>query len=95
MAASTFADNGLCAGVRQPLDFRSGMRLALMGLVIGLAGTFATTRVIASMLYGVDAHDPVTIAGVAVVLWAVAGLACFLPAWRMTKVDPMEVLRPQ
>ena len=48
-----------------------------------------------SILYGVGAHDPLTIAIVAVVLCAVAGLASFLPAWRITKVDPMEVLRYQ
>ena len=48
-----------------------------------------------SMLYGVGTYDPLTIAVVAAVLSAVAGLACFLPAWRITKADPMEALRYQ
>jgi putative ABC transport system permease protein len=48
-----------------------------------------------SMLYGVGNDDPLTIAVVAAVLCGVAGLACFLPAWRITKVDPMEALRDQ
>ena len=64
-------------------------------LAIGLAGTFAATRVMSSILYGVGADDPLTIAVVAGVLSAVAALACFLPAWRIMKVDPMEVLRHQ
>jgi hypothetical protein len=70
------------------------MRLTLIGLSIGLAGTFAATRVLSSMLYGVGTYDPVTIAVVAVVLSAVAGLACFLPAWRITKADPIETQPP-
>jgi putative ABC transport system permease protein len=47
------------------------------------------------MLYGVDTYDPLTIAVVAAVLSAVAVLGCFLPAWRITRADPMEVLRYQ
>jgi ABC-type lipoprotein release transport system permease subunit len=47
------------------------------------------------MLYGVSTYDPLTIAVVAAVLFGVAGLACFLPAWRITKVEPMEALRHQ
>ncbi len=86
---------GASAGSLRTLVFQDGMRLTLVGLAIGLGGTFAATRVMSSMLYGVGAHDPLTIAIVAVVLSAVAGLACFLPAWRITKVDPMEVLRYQ
>ena len=77
------------------LIFQGGMRLTLIGLAIGLAGTFAATRVMSSMLYGVGTYDPLTIAVVAAVLSGVAGLACFLPAWRITKADPMEVLRYQ
>jgi putative ABC transport system permease protein len=86
---------GASAGNLRTLVFRDGMRLTLIGLAIGLAGTFAATRAMSSMLYGVGAHDPLTIAAVAAVLAAVAALACFLPAWRITKGDPMEGLRYQ
>ncbi len=75
--------------------FQAGMRLTLIGLAIGLAGTVAATRVMSSMLYGVGAHDPLTIAIVAAVLAGVAGLACFVPSWRITKADPMDALRYQ
>jgi ABC-type antimicrobial peptide transport system permease subunit len=67
----------------------------LIGLAIGFAATFATTGVLSSMLYGVGVRDPLTIAGVAAILAGVAGLACFLPAWRSTRLDPMEALRCQ
>ena len=84
---------GASAGNRRRLILQGGMRLTLIGLSIGFAGTFAATRVMASMLYGVGTHDPLTIGVVAAVLSGVAGLACFLPAWRITKADPMEALR--
>jgi predicted permease len=70
-----------------------GMGQTAIGLVIGLAGTLAATRVMASMLYGVGVHDPLTIAVVAGVLSAVAGLACFVPARRIASVDPVKALR--
>ena len=89
------ASLGASAGNLRMLIVQGGMWLTLIGLSIGLAGTFAATRVMSSMLYGVDAHDPLTIAVGTVVLAAVAGLACFLPAWRITKADPMEALRYQ
>ena len=86
---------GASAGRLRWLLFQAGMQLALIGLSIGIAGTFATTSVISSMLYGVGADDPLTITAVAAVLAGVAGLACFLPAWRTTQADPMEALRSQ
>ena len=86
---------GASAGNLRRLIFQGGMRLTLIGLVIGLAGTIAATGVMSSMLYGVGTDDPLTIAVVAAVLFGVAGLACFLPARRITKADPMEVLRYQ
>jgi putative ABC transport system permease protein len=86
---------GASAGNLRMLILRGGMRLALFGLAIGLAATIPTTDVMSSMLYGVNTYDPLTIAVVAAVLFGVAGLACFLPAWRVTKVDPMEALRRQ
>ena len=69
------ASLGASAGKLRMLIFQGGMWLTLIGLSIGLAGTFAATRVLSSMLYGVDAHDPLTIAVVAAVLSGVAGLA--------------------
>ncbi len=84
---------GASAGNLRALIFLAGMRLTLIGLVIGFVGTDAATRVMSSMLYGVGNDDPLTITGVAAVLFGVAGLACFLPAWQVTKADPIEALR--
>ena len=86
---------GASAGNLRRLIFQGGMQLAMIGLSIGLAGTFATTRVMSSMLYGVTADDPLTIGVVAAVLSGVAGLACYSAARRMTQADPMEALRYQ
>ncbi|HEX5076335.1 MAG TPA: ABC transporter permease [Gemmatimonadaceae bacterium] len=86
---------GGSAGNLRLLVFLGGMRLTVAGLAIGFAATFATSGVLSSMLYGVGVRDPLTIAGVAIVLSGVAGLACFLPAWRSTRLEPMEALRYQ
>ncbi len=70
-----------------------GMGLVAVGLVIGLGGAWALTRLMKSLLFGITATDPLTYAGIALLLAAVAFLASYLPARRATKVDPMEALR--
>ena len=77
------------------LVFRSGMLLALVGLVLGLVGALAATRVMTSILAGVSPRDPLTLAAVAAVLAIVAAVACFIPAQRVTRVAPNIALRYQ
>jgi predicted permease len=72
---------------------KQGGKLIIVGLAIGLVGAFAATRVIASLLFGVTTKDPFTFVAAAVLLAIVALLACYVPAWRATKVDPLEALR--
>jgi predicted permease len=70
-----------------------GLQLAVMGVVIGVAAGFGLTRLIASMMYGVSPNDPITFVTVSIVLIAVASLACFIPARRAMRVDPLIALR--
>ena len=84
---------GASAGSLRLLIVLGGMRLTAIGLASGLTAMFPATDVLSSMLYGVGTYDALTIAVVVAVLSSVAGLARFLPAWRITKADPMEALR--
>jgi putative ABC transport system permease protein len=72
---------------------KQGSILILLGLTIGLVGAFVATRLIESLLFGVTTKDPFTFAAAAVLLALVALLACYIPAWRATKVDPLRALR--
>jgi len=70
-----------------------GMRLVLLGLVIGLGGAFALTRLMSSLLFGVSTTDAVTFVAVALGLMLVGVFACYLPARKATRVDPLIALR--
>jgi putative ABC transport system permease protein len=75
------------------LIMRHGARLTFCGAVVGLLGAWAMMRLLASNLYGVSATDPLTFMGVSLLLISVALLACYLPARRATRVDPIVALR--
>ena len=75
------------------LVVKQGLALALLGVSAGLITSLALTRLMKSLLFGVSTTDPVTLAGVSLLLALVALLACYLPARRATRVDPLVALR--
>lgn len=75
------------------LVLRRGMKLTLIGMALGLIGAVASTRLLRDMLFGVKPVDPLTFAAMTLLLVGISLVACFLPARRATKVDPMNVLR--
>ena len=75
------------------LVIKHGMKLAVLGIAIGLAGSWALTRFMKQLLFGVEPTDLLTFSVVSLCLLAAALLACYLPARRATKVDPLEALR--
>ena len=74
---------------------RYGMRLTVFGVILGLVGAAATTRVVRGVLFGIEPLDPVTFAGTTIVLLLVAVAAAIVPGWRATRVDPVESLRSE
>jgi putative ABC transport system permease protein len=72
-----------------------GLGLAAAGVAVGLAGAYATTRLLEGLLFSISATDPLVYAGLSALLLAIAALACYLPARRAMHVDPMTALRAE
>ena len=77
------------------LVMKEGLRLAFIGLVLGLGLSFAITRLMRRLLFEVSPTDPMLYTGVALFICSVAALACFVPALRATRIDPMQALRAE
>ncbi len=84
---------GASQGAILSLIGRDGMRLTAFGVVFGLAGAFVASRAISTLLFGITPLDPITYLATAGLLGAVSAIACWLPAWRATRVDPADTLR--
>ena len=77
------------------LILKQGLKLAVVGVALGLLVALAFTRLLKGLLFGISASDPLTFALLAALLVGVALLACWIPARRATKVDPLEALRSE
>jgi len=77
------------------LVVRQGLSMAVAGMVLGLAGAIALSRLVQGLLFGVTATDPITFAAVAAMLLGVALVACYIPAWRATRLNPTTALRSE
>ncbi len=84
---------GARAGDVLALVLRQGLTMTLVGVAIGVGGSYVAARTIASLLFGIEPADPLTFAVVVVALVSIAGLACYVPARRAARVDPMVALR--
>jgi ABC-type antimicrobial peptide transport system permease subunit len=74
---------------------KQGLGLTAAGLAVGLAGALALTRLMTALLFGVQPSDPATLAVVMATIVGVAAIACVVPAWRASRVDPIVVLREE
>jgi ABC-type antimicrobial peptide transport system permease subunit len=86
---------GASAATVRRLVVRQGVTLALVGVAVGIAASFAVTRAMASLLYGVTATDPTTFIVIPLVLITVASVASYIPALRATRADPLVALREE
>jgi putative ABC transport system permease protein len=77
------------------LVIRQGLSMTLIGIVVGLAGAAALSKGIEGLLFGITADDPLTLVTVVAMLFTVAAAACYIPAWRATRVDPTQALRAE
>jgi putative ABC transport system permease protein len=86
---------GASRGNIHALVVRQGLRLTGLGVVIGLGGALAASQALVTLLFGISRLDPITYAGVIVLLVGVSLIACWLPAWRAARVDPSITLRAE
>ena len=77
------------------LMLKQGLVLTLIGTAIGIAGALALTRLLSTLLFGVNSADPAIFAGIVLLLMLVSLVACYLPARRATRIDPMTALRSE